>query len=559
MNTAKWALLTHQKNIQVTGHNIANVDTPGYSRQELILGTAVPVSSRPGQIGTGVQALEVRRVYDRFIDSQIGRETEVLGRWEALEGAMSEVSVIFNEAPETGLNVWMSEFWAAWQEVANDPSGQPARVDLMMKARSLAQKFNQMHSSLTDLQKQMDESVLEGLDTINTISGQIASLNEKIAFVEAGAQNANDYRDQRDQLLKDLSKMIDIHSYEESDGRLTVLASGGKPLVLGNMSFSLQGQTNSSGLYDVMWNDGNGNLTNITSGIQAGKLAAWLEMRDNSIPQYLSDINTLANTMIGEVNRIHSSGVGLTYYDSLTASNDADPAFAMASAASGLDFWNEIVEGNSFSLWVYDIALDTHTETSITIDPGDTLNDLRLKIDAVAGVSATISSNQLTINGDVGYQFHFSGDSSNALMALGMNTFFDGTDAYDIAVSGVIQSDVTKIAAAIDHDALPGDNRNALAIADLQNANVLSGNTATFDGYFNSLVGAIGAATSDAMTNAEFQTSMVEQLENRREQISGVSLDEEMTNLMRFQHAYDASAQMIRVVEEMLDTVIGMV
>ncbi len=308
-----------------------------------------------------------------------------------------------------------------------------------------------------------------------------------------------------------------------------------------------------------MWNDGSGNLTNITSKIQAGKLGAWLEMRDSSIPGYLDQMNTLARTLISEVNRLHSSGVGLTYYDSLTASYTADPAAALASAASGLAFWDDIVEGASFSLWVYDTTTDSYTETSITVDPGDTLDDLRQKIDAVAGVSATISNDQLTINADSGYQFHFANDQSNVLMAVGLSTFFDGTDASDIAVSGVIESDVTKIAAALDHDALPGDNRNALAIADLQYANVLAGNTTTFDGYYSSLVGAVGAATSDAMTNADFQRSMVEQLQNRREQISGVSLDEEMTNLMKFQYAYDASAQMITVVQEMLDTVIGLI
>lgn len=559
MNTAKWALLAHERSLQVTSHNIANVGTPGFSRQELILETAMPLSSNPGQIGTGVRATQVRRVYDRFLESQIAKESQILGRWQAREGAMSQVSVIFNESSETGLNARMAEFWAAWQEVANDPSRQAERVDLMMKARSLAQTFNQIHSGLIDLQNQMDESVLDGLNTVNSISGQIANLNEKIASVEASGQNANDYRDQRDQLLKDLSELIDFNSFEESDGKVTVFVAGGKPIVQGNISFSLQGETNGAGLYDVMWNDGKGNLTNITSKIQEGKLGGWLEVRDVSITQHLNEIDTLAHSLIGEVNRLHSSGVGLTYHGSLTASYDADPAAPLASAASGLSFWDDIIEGNSFSLWVYDTATQTHTETSITIDPGDTLQDLRQKIDAVAGVSAVISNDRLTINADSGYQFHFSDDQSNVLMALGLNSFFDGVDASDMAVNSVIQSDVSKIAAAMDHDALPGDNRNALAIADLQFQTLMAGGTSTFDGYYGALIGEVGNAASEAENNANYQISLVDQLQNRREQISGVSLDEEMTNLMKFQHAYDASAQMIRVVDEMLDTIIGLV
>jgi flagellar hook-associated protein 1 FlgK len=559
LDTARRALLTHQKALQVTNHNISNMGTPGFSRQELILETAMPLSSAPGQIGTGVRAVQVRRVYDAFIESQIGKESQTLGKWEAREGSMSQVSVILNESLENGLKARMDEFWAAWQDLANNPSGHSERSNLSLKAQSLTAMFNQIHSGLTDLQTQMDESVLDGLAKVNLISSQIADLNEKISLVEAGGEDANDHRDQREQLLKDLSEMIDFNSYEDSDGMVTVLVGGGKPLVLGNRSFSLEGQTNASGFYDVMWNDGKGNLVNVTADIQEGKLGGWLDMRDNSIVEYLNQVNTLARSMIAEVNRLHSTGVGLTYFDSLTASHDADPTAALASAASGLDFWDEIVEGSSFSLWVYDTTAETYTETSITIDPGDTLEDLRQKIDAVAGVSASISNGDLTITATSGYQFFFSGDQSNVLMALGMNTFLDGSDASDIAVCSTIQSDVNKIAAAIDHTALPGDNRNALAIADLQYQTVMAGGTTTFGGHYDSLIGVVGNATSEAGKNTDYQTSLVEQLQNRREKVSGVSLDEEMTNLMKFQHAYEASAQMIKVVDEMLDTIIGLV
>ena len=560
MSTAKWALLTHQRSLQVTSHNIANVETPGYSRQELVLETGMPLSSTPGQIGMGVRASEVRRIYDRFLESQIAQESQGLGRWEAVEGAMSQVSAIFNETSENGLSARMAEFWAAWQEVANTPSGQGERTNLKVKADSLAQMFYQIHSGLVDVQDQMDQSVLDGLNTINSISEQIASLNTKIASVEASGQNANDFRDQRDQLVRNLSEMIDVNSYEASDGKLTVFVAGGKPIVQGDMSFSLEGQTNGTGLYDVMWDDGNGNLTNITPQIQEGKLGGWLTARDDLITGYLNDINTLAESMIKEVNRLHSSGVGLTYYDSLAASYTVDSdAVALASAASGLSFWDEIIEGNTFSLWVYDTTGDTYAESSISIDPGDTLQDLEMKIDAVSGVSASISNGRMTIDADSGYQFFFSSDQSNVLMALGLNTFFDGVDASDIALSSVIQSDVNKIAAALDHDALPGDNRNALAIIDLQYQTLMAGGTSTFGSYYSSLVGEVGSASSEAKNHTSYQTSVVDQLQTRREEVSGVSLDEEMTNLMKFQHAYEASAQMIRVVDEMMDTIMGLI
>jgi flagellar hook-associated protein 1 FlgK len=559
MDTAKWALLTHQQALQVTNHNIANIATPGFSRQELILETAMPFLSEPGQIGAGVRAARVQRIYDQFIESQLGKELQTRGKWEALEGALTQVSMIFNESSETGLKARLDEFWAAWQDLANNPSAQSERSNVCLKAQSVTAMFNQAHTGLTDLQTQMDESVFDGLGTVSLISSQIASLNEKIAQVEAGGQDANDSRDQRELLLKDLSEMIDFNSYEDSAGNVTVLVGMGKPIVLEGHSYSLEGQTNASGLYDVMWNDGKGNLVNITAEIQEGKLGGWLDMRDNSIVEYIDQIDTLARAMIAEVNRLHSAGVGLTYFDSLTATHSANAGAALASEASGLEFWDEIVEGNSFSLWVYDTTAETYTETSMTIDPGDTLEDLRQKIDAVAGVSGTISNGDLTITAGSGYQFFFSGDQSNVLMALGINTFFDGSDASDMAVCSTIEDDVSKIAAAMDHTALPGDNRTALAIADLQDLMVMAGGTTTFGGHYDSLIGVIGNAGAEAEKNAKYQTSLVEQLQNRREQVSGVSLDEEMTNLMKFQHAYEASAQMIRVVDEMLDTILELV
>jgi flagellar hook-associated protein 1 FlgK len=326
------------------------------------------------------------------------------------------------------------------------------------------------------------------------------------------------------------------------------------------MSFSLEGKPNGAGFHDVVWNDGHGNLEDITSGIQEGKLGGWLEMRDETIPDYLDQVNTLARSLIREVNRLHGSGVGLTYYDSVTASYPVDSdSVALASAASGLPFWEEIAEGNSFSFWVYDTTADTYTESVITIDPGDTLQDLEQKIDAVAGASAAISNGRLTISADSGYQFFFSNDGANALMAVGLNTFFEGADASDMAINSAVQSDVNKIAAATEYDALPGDNRNALAIADLQNQTVMAGGMSTFDGFYGSFIGQVGTESLDAQRNASYQASLVDQLQNRREQVSGVSLDEEMTNLIKFQHAYNASAQMIRVVDEMLDTVLGLI
>ncbi len=284
LNTASRSLLTQQKAIDVTGQNIANVNTPGYSRQRVVMEPSTPINFEPGQMGTGVKAAEIQRIYDGFIGGQINGENAKLGQWEATESGLARIELIFNESSGVGLQQAMGEFWGAWQDLINNPSGYPERTVLRSTSQTLARTFNTMSANLHQIQLDYDRTIVGTLDEINGLSRQIVDLNDKISQVEISGQNSNDYRDQREQLLKELSGLIEINTYENDQGQVTVLTGNGKPLVQSPQAYALSTVTNANGLQDVVWMDRSGTTIDITASIGGGELKGWLDVRDGLCP-----------------------------------------------------------------------------------------------------------------------------------------------------------------------------------------------------------------------------------------------------------------------------------
>ena len=310
-NIGRSALLSNQKAIEVTGHNIANANTPGYSRQRVNLATNPPITLAPGQVGTGVTATEISRTYDQFLGVQINNESQSLGKWEAQRNALKNAEVIFDELAGLGLNQAMSEFWNAWQDVANNPSGYPERTVMVAKSRTLTTRFNNMSSDLQQQQRDLDLSISGTVAEINQIAEQISDLNQKISQVEASGLNANDHRDKRGQFLNELSTMIDISTFEDSQGRVHVSVGGGRLLVDELHHWRLSAQNNAAGHVDIMWVDHDGNAVDITQTITDGELKGWLESRDVIFVDYLNRLDNLASTIITEVNSLHTLGFDL--------------------------------------------------------------------------------------------------------------------------------------------------------------------------------------------------------------------------------------------------------
>ncbi|MGD8715929.1 MAG: flagellar hook-associated protein FlgK [Desulfobacterales bacterium] len=455
MNIAGKALMNQQKAINVTGNNIANVNTPGYSRQKLIVETSTPLQSGIGPMGDGAEAVRIERVYDRFLGVQINTESEALGQWEAQKDTLGFIEAIFDEGDDFGLNRSLNEFWTAWQDLTNNPSGYNQRVIVQAKSEILVDTFHSMSSDLQNASQGIDANIEGAIEEINRLNREIADLNQKIVDTESAGYRANDYRDKRDLALKELSKMIDVNAFEDASGRLSVSVANGRALLEGDTDWSLSTQMNTSGTLDVLWVDSAGNSVDITSDISGGKMKGWLEVRDVDIANYSGKLDDLVQTLANEVNTLHSNGFGL--------------------------------------------------------------------------------------------------DGSNGL------DFFSGASAADIQIDSAIVNDLNLIAAASTSTGVPGDNTNAIRIANLQHALTMNGNASTFDSYYQSLVSEVGRNVQTTESSYHHQSDMVAQLENQRQSISGVSLDEEMMNLVKFQHAYDSAAKLIATADEMMQTVLNMI
>ncbi len=450
------ALLTQQKAIDITGNNIANVNTPGYSRQRLNIRQNSPVRIDNQTMSTGVTAdTGIQRFYDQFLGAQLNGENENLGRWEAQEQALEKAELMLGDSESSGLSSAMSEFWNAWQGLSNNPSGVAERTSLISAGQYLATTFNQTYNNLRNLQGDIDTHVSNIVSDINEMTDRIAELNRKVNQVEVTGHNANDFRDERDQLVLELSKLIDIQSFEDGDSNINVSVGSGKPLVDGTATWDLTTADN-GGVQDVFWQASDGSTTNITSQITSGELKGWIYSRDTSIDDYLTRLDTLAANMISEVNTLHAAGT----------------------------------------------TLDSVTTTGVN--------------------------------------------------------FFTGTGAVNMAVNSTIEGNSDLIAAAGAGEGLPGGNSAAIAIANLQTTATMPGSS-TFDAYYNSLVGQVGADVQAADFNQNHQQTMVENLKAYRQEVSGVSLDEEMVNLIQFQQAYSAAAKLITTADEMVDTLLGMV
>ncbi len=453
LHAGKSAILAQQKGIEVTGQNITNVNTPGYTRQRLNLTTAIPIPSSAGSMGTGVEAKGIERVYDSFLGAQINQEEQDLGRWEARKNALDMTEIVFNEAAGKGLNEVMGEFWNAWQDLANDPSGQVQRVMLLGKSEDLTYQFQQVHNALSSNSSSLDAQVAGAVDDINFNAAKIADYNQKIVEVEASGDHANDYRDARDMALKELSSLIDTTTFEQKDGSITIKLGDGRNLVDGSRSSKLATLVNDAGHKDVCW--ASLPTRSINDSISSGKLKGLMETRDVIIPGYMSSLEDLTEAIKTQVNTLHAGGFGL-------------------DGSTGKNFFTGSLAGGDFS------------------------------------------------------------------------------------VNSSIAEDSDRIAAAQTVDGLPGDNSNALAIADLQTTTVSIGDAdTTFDDYYDAIVSHVGADVQQADVRFESQSEMATYLDNYRESISGVSLDEEMVNLIQYQRAYESAAKLISVADELLSTLIN--
>lgn len=575
MDIGKLALYSAQLALEVTSHNVANANTEGYSKQNVIIQSNLPITTAPGQIGTGVRAVEITRQYDDFVNAQVNQKNSDYQSWSSQSTAMQEIESIFNESDESGINNLMGEFWNAWSDLANNPDGVAERDALIAKSQNLVQAVKDIDYNLRSYQRHLNTSIQAGADKINAIVSQIADINGRISNVEIkGMVNANDLRDTRDQLLKELSSYIDISSYEEQQsGQVMVFVMGGTPLVLGTNAYSLTTERNATtNNTDVLWQDSSGRAVNITSRMGGGKMAGWVEVRDTRIGDYLDTLNNLAGELIWQVNDLHSQGVGLESVSSMTGNQTITNAAAALDGAGNYTFGDRFQAGGSFDIVTYDSTGAVAGTGTVTLAAGATVNNLITAVSGIANMNAAVDANShLALTADTGYTFAIkpstTGESNHALAILGLNSFFSwnedtGEFTETMDINSDLVTDSTKIAAGkvdTNNKVAAGDNRTALDIFGLQDSVLdLDGSSTTLDAYYSSFISTVGVHTQNAQMNEKYNNTLLGEYSKRKESISGVNMDEEMATLLKFQRAFQAASKIITTSDEMLQTLLSM-
>ena len=550
LSSAKLGLLAQQLAIEVTGQNVANVETEGYSRQDVSFEANTPRGHiKYGglhQLGTGVRIASIERAHDQFLFTQIMDEGDLTGSTEVKKEIFEQLEVLFNEGSGRSLNDALSLFFSSVHDLATNARGLPERVDLISKAEHLASTFNQTGNQLFTIQRNIDATIETEVAEINTLTTQIGKLNESIHANEPTSQyKANDLRDNRDRLVKELSKKIDIQLVQESDNQISLTLKDGTALVLKDQVFDLSTSINANNeSFNDVYIDIGSTTKNITSTIKGGELRGYLDMRDTEVESILDKMNILSGSFIQEFNSIHREGFGI-------------------DGSSGLDFFTPLdvtVDHDADNTGTAVVSMTNASPTTVSVDEFEiaftgsnefTLNNLTTN--ASSGTFTFIKGS--TFNIKDGFAVAISGTAASGDKV----TFSVSEDAASLmSVSSTITADGQKIAAGTTTN---GDGGNALLMADLQNELVFNSVTwssesgsFTVDEYYNAVVSTIGIKSFSAQAILRQQEGVMLQLNSRRESISGVSIDEEMIKMIKFQQAYNASARMISMVDEMLDT-----
>ena len=336
LSIAKEALLTHQLSIQVASHNIANVDTPGYTRQSLQLTThnATPISA--GMLGGGVMGSTILRNYDQFMVQRLASQESNLGSLEAQQQSMRLVETVFNEAPGLAINDLMNKFWSSWQDLADNPETSATRQAVIQSSQLIIDQLHTMSSEMAQAKFDIGVSLDTAIGDVNAIVSQIATLNVEISGAESAAGQANDMRDQRDTLIQNLSKLLDISFFEDKNGGYTVLMADGHTLVESNQAWQVDWENN-----ELIWvnTDNYGEETRRPLGDGSelgGMIGGWLEVRGNLVEgdpdNFLGRLDAFANSLIREINQQHTQGVGLTLFgDSLTGAEQVQNVARLTS------------------------------------------------------------------------------------------------------------------------------------------------------------------------------------------------------------------------------------
>lgn len=554
------ALRVNQLGLQVVSNNIANANTPGYVRQELIQQPAIGYRLGGSIVGQGVQAVGVRQTLDDFVLQRMRDVQSQLSQSQGLQESNGLIEDAINELGDNDLSSSMSRFSNAMQDVANQPGNASLRTLAVKRGQELAADMNRLSDRVTAVAGQANDQVDDVASEINRLTSSLANLNRRIVEIEGGELSTSDavgLRDERLKALDELSKLVNIQAIEQSNGSVTVLV-GGDYLVTDGLSREVETRLAGSAdgrAKEVIISDSDAPLI-----VTGGKLKGIYETRDGSAQRFLGRLDYLAKQMIQQINRIHSQGQGSQGFTETTGDiRLTSPGSVIENAGEGIE-----IDNGSFVVTVRDATTGVTRTTDIFIKQqggvDDTsVNDLMAQLNGVSGIQASLSADGLLQirSASPAIRFSFGQDTSGAVSALGLNNFFSGDSAATMAVRSEVVSDPSRLAVSLNGPGGGAGNAIALAEAFDQASAQLNGQTLR-EGY-ESLVVDTTQEISSQKAVTDGLANFYQSLEAKHLGISGVSLDEEGIKMLLYQRAFQASSRVIATANEMLQTLVTMV
>ncbi len=537
------ALRAAQLGLATTGHNIANANTTGYRRQEIVQTTAIPVASGQGFIGQGTDVDTIKRVYDDFLDRQVSQnETSASYSEKYLEGVQQLDNVMGDRS--SGLSAALQKFFQTWNDLANYPSSTTARQAVLGGAQTVSNSLDSLGTYVQSLKDAANTDIQGMVSKINSYATGIANLNKSIANASTMGQPPNDLLDQRDQLLSELNAIVGTTVLKDSaTGNYNVFIGTGYQLVEGTSANSVTAARSQYDPTRLEVYDSAG-ATQLSGGaISGGELGAVLDYRSDVLDMAQNSLGRIAMVLADSVNTLHTAGVdyngaaGGNFFSSMSA---MPLTYASTSNTSAAVVTATLGTTSQLTTSDYSLSFGGGVYTLQRLSDGQTWSDASL---------ATLSTNAAQ-----GFTLTTS-LAPNAGDSFLIRPTAQGSTNLDVAIS-----DPLEIAAA-DNTAVVGDtlnNENALAIAALQSTSGLIGGSATIEGGYALLVGEIGNVTDEAKISNTAQANLLAQTKAAQQSVSGVNLDEEAANLLRYQQAYQAAAQIIKSASSMFDTLLSL-
>ena len=608
----KRSIMAHTDAISTAGHNISNANTEGYSRQRVQMKEFDPLyrpdlerAERAGMIGQGIDVQSINRVRDEMLDQRITAQQNQESYWDTRSKYYTMIEQIYNEPDEVSVRSNMDKFWESWQELSVNPESHAARQAVVSRGESLADSIKSKWENLMGVGSLINSDIEATVKQVNSYANQIAALNSEIVRSRGMGDNPNDLLDRRDLLVDKLSKLANITT-DQRDSDEFMVHLDGRVLVQGGVArnFELVSLTDNNGYDKLVWAD-----TREDAFVSGGALGALVELRDVDVRNEIQSLNTMTMNFSDLVNDIHRNAYGannVTGLDFFTQHSfvenvngnfdrDGDGTFDHSyifrfTGTTRLNPQEQIgfegvmtFSGPSGNVQVAYHPTDTvetvinrindsNGEVKAYLDRNSNLvlkgttaqnmenPDFVIRHVEDSGFFLTGYSGILSASGEAGAYDYARADAVNSLAGAQFAVSPVLNPAGYIEVNNVIKNDVKSVAAAFRDDSgnvNAGDGRAAVEIASIRNTKVMIGHERTLDDYFADSVTNVGLKGEQAENNLNSHMAVMNDLRSMRDSISGVNIDEELSDIIKFQHGYNAAAKFVTVWDSLIDTVIN--